>query len=297
MFSQRGSQRIGSRATSLSNANTDWIEGAMGIGGMSGQEIEELEQELLGRLHNLGDRAGNVSLLRELDWDEDTYWEVRDRLVNKGVLQLGRGRGGSMQLITRPAQAPPAPEPAAHAPPPPPAREADLYEPVARVLRERWVKDNRFRDHIVEITARQGARNTGGTWTRPDITVAGMTTFPFVPGKTFDVVTFEVKPPDGVDVTAVYEALAHLRAATRAFVILHIPDDRRAPLADWIDRAAEEAKRHGIGLILVSDPLDYEAWDELVEARRHEPDPAALNDFIAAQLSDGAKEEITTWFR
>lgn len=37
--------------------------------------------------------------------------------------------------------------------------------------------------------------------------------------------TFEVKPSDAIDVTAVYEVLAHLRSATHAYVIFHVPDD------------------------------------------------------------------------
>ena len=211
----------------------------MALEGLTEQQIQQLEEELLSRLRDLGERAGNVTLLRELGWEEDMYWEVRDILINKGILQLGRGRGGSIRFVSNaaaggvPQQQPPQPTT---------ARESDLYEPIARVLRDRWVRDNRFRDHLVEITARQGARNTGGTWTRPDITLAGMTTFPFVPGKTFDVITFEVKPQEGVDVTAVYEALAHLRTATRAYVVFHVPDGQREPLTEWIDRAAEEAK-------------------------------------------------------
>jgi hypothetical protein len=164
-------------------------------------------------------------------------------------------------------------------------------------VHERWAKDKRFRDYVVEITARQGARQTGGKWTRPDLTVAGITIFPFFPGKTFDIVTFEIKAHDAVDVTAVYEALAHRRAATRAYVIFHVPDAQRTQLREVIDRTVEEAKRHGIGLIVASEPGDYETWERILEGERNEPDPSAINDFVAQQLSEGAKEQITMWFR
>ena len=127
------------------------------------------------------------------------------------------------------AQAPPQPNPSesaiSSALPISPQRtsESDLYDPVADVLRKQWARDLRFRSHVVEVTARQGRRDTGGTWTRPDIVTAALRVFPHVPGKFFDLITFELKPFDGIDVTAVFEALSHRRAATQAYVWLHVP--------------------------------------------------------------------------
>jgi len=168
---------------------------------------------------------------------------------------------------------------------------------MAKVLRERWVKDNRFRESLVEITAKQGKKDTGGKWSRPDITVVGMTTYVYVPGKHFDVATFEVKSADWIDVTAVYEALAHRRAATRAYVIVHAPEQKSVAVETALDLVCEEAKRHGVGVIVVENLEDYGTWDERVEALRIEPAPERLNDFIAIQLSDGAKQEVVQWFK
>jgi len=46
---------------------------------------------------------GNVTLQRELGWSEDSYWPIRDRLVDAGLLELGRGRGGSVSLVIQAA--------------------------------------------------------------------------------------------------------------------------------------------------------------------------------------------------
>src|ERR1044072_1149451 len=105
--------------------------------------------------------------------------------------------------------------------------EDQLYDPVAKVLKDRWVKDNRFRASVVEVTAKQGKRDTGGKWCRPGVAVVAITSYVDVPGKHLDVATFEVKGNDFVDVTAVYEALAHRRAATPAYVIFHVHADKR----------------------------------------------------------------------
>jgi hypothetical protein len=150
---------------------------------------------------------------------------------------------------------------------------------------------------VLEETAKQGRRDTGGTWSRPDIVVVSVSNYPFVPGKHLDVTTFEIKPSGGVDVTAVYEALAHLRAATRAFVLLHVPAESQASLQQRIDDVYEEANRHGIGLIVAEKADDYDTWDFRIEAVRRETDPIKLNDFIAAQLSQESKQKLQKWCR
>jgi hypothetical protein len=266
----------------------------MSLEGLSEEDIKALERELLTKLDAAGGAAGNISLMRELEWEEDTYWSVRDRLVDAGQVELGKGKGGSVHRV---GIEPVAPEDEPRQPTIAVTDEEKLYEPLAKVLREDWVKDNRFRESLVEITAKQGKRDTGGKWSRPDITVVGMTTYVYVPGRHFDVATFEVKPFDGIDVTAVYEALAHRRAATRAYVIFHVPDEQREAVEVLLDQISDEAKRHGIGLIVIGKPDDYESWDERVEAIRIDPAPERLNDFIAVQLSDGAKQEIVQWFK
>jgi hypothetical protein len=170
---------------------------------------------------------------------------------------------------------------------------------MARVLRTDWARDNRYRDFVVEITARQGRRDTGGRWTRPDLTIVSSTTLMFYPTKIFDVTTFEVKPTDMFDVTAVYEALSHRRAATRSYVLVHIPQEQQqqGTVQAAVEQVSAEAKRHGIGLIVAADAGTYGDWDVEVEAARHEPDPVLLNDFLSAQLSRGVKDEIVAWFR
>ncbi len=283
----------------------------MSLEGKSEDQIKALEGQLLRKLNEKGGVAGNVSLVRELAWDDDTYWPIRNRLVDAGQLQLGRGKGGSVRIVGPQATAAVSPtllEPVEGRTVSPEGRpnrlgatisEDALYEPMARVVREHWVKDSRFRESLVEITAKQGKRDTGGKWSRPDITVVGMTTYVYVPGRHFDVASFEVKAADSIDVTVVYEALAHRRAATRAYVLLHVPEDQQEipAIESLLDQVCEEAKRHGIGVIIAAEPDDYETWDERVDANRVDPSPERLNDFLAIQLSDGAKQEIVQWFK
>lgn len=129
------------------------------------------------------------------------------------------------------------------------------------------------------------------------MTLVSASTYSYVPGGHFDVITFEIKPCDAIDVTAVYEALAHLRCATRAYVVLHVPAEQAAPLEDVVIEVVAEARRHGIGVPTFESASDYATWDERVEPRRSEPDPHRMNDFLAKQLSKEQPERLVQWFR
>jgi len=155
----------------------------MALEGLTAEQIDEYEKELLKHVPESG-TVGNVTLSNELGWDEDAlYWDIRNRLIERGVLVQGRGRGGSVRrLLAEPvavseptsAEASPAPATAEEAA----TRESDLYQPMAEVLRSRWAKEHRLDSLLVEVTASGGSRQTKGKWTRPDITAASYTTFP-----------------------------------------------------------------------------------------------------------------------
>jgi hypothetical protein len=118
-----------------------------------------------------------------------------------------------------------------------------------------------------------------------------------VPGKHFDLIVFEVKPHWGLDVTVVYEALGHRRAANRAYALLHVPEELKDSKETVIEEICSEAKRFGVGVLIASNVADYGTWEEKVEAARNEPDPERMNDFLAQQLPQGFREQIIKWFK
>jgi hypothetical protein len=170
--------------------------------------------------------------------------------------------------------------------------EADLYPQTRHTLETFWAKERQIEPLAVEITASQGRRATGGRWTRPDLVSVAVRTYRYLPGKYMEVVTFEVKPSDAIDVTAVYEALAHLRSATHAYVIFHVPDEVDEAIRQTIEEARHVARGHGVGVITMANPADWDTWTELEEARRVEPDPERLDEFINVQLSQPAHDRI-----
>jgi hypothetical protein len=276
----------------------------MSLDALSPEEIEQKQQELLNAVPD-AKSIGNKTLKEVLGraWSDDLYWEIRNRLIERGILELGRGKGGSVKRViyqqtetdnisNSNAQSPSSSDTFKSY-----EKELSLYEPIAMVLRNKWLKEQGFDSHLVEITAKGGSKQTGGKWTRPDITAIGYKTFPYVPGRFLEVITFEIKPTSTTDVSAVYEALAHRRAATRAYVISHIPEASLAEYQQIIDAISDEAKKFGVGFILANDPSDFDTWETLLEAERFEPDPARLNEFIAQQASPEMKDQIVRWFK
>jgi hypothetical protein len=265
---------------------------------LTDEQIVRYEQQLL---ETLGDEPakGNVKLMRELGWTEEMYWRIRNRLIDRGVLEKGRGKGGSVRRVD--IQPPPVTtEVEIHTSieglKPRKLREIDIYPAIINTISKSWVGDHGFETFAIESSGKRGSQDTGGKWSRPDITLATYTTYAYVPGKHFDVVTFEVKIAEGFNVTAVYEALAHRRAATRSWVLLYVTQPDLRAYEDEIEDVQAEAKRHGIGLIVATDLDDYEAWDERLPAERYEPDPYRLNEFVS-KLNLETKEKLNRWFR
>jgi hypothetical protein len=62
-------------------------------------------------------------------------------------------------------------------------------------------------------------------------------------------------------------------------------------------RVIDDAEAYGVGVTTLVDPRDYKTWHIEVDARRANPDPAAVNAFIDAQTGDKFKDKILSWCR
>jgi hypothetical protein len=172
--------------------------------------------------------------------------------------------------------------------------ETDSYPSFEQALREQWAKSMGFENFLVQITAQQGRRDTGGAWTRPDVVVVNVSNYRYVPGRQLDVISFEVKLAQEADVKAVYEALAHTRAATSAYLVLI--GDSVCP-EEELDEIKVEAAKHGVGLIVVKAPEKFDDWEFLLEPRSTMPDAASLEEFIETQLTEENKRKVSLWVK
>jgi hypothetical protein len=173
--------------------------------------------------------------------------------------------------------------------------ELELYDPALRQLNDHWCRRRQLDDCHCEIIALQGRRETGGSWSRPDIAMVGYRRYDFLPEKVFELHTFELKAASDVSIKGVLEALAHREAATRSYVLYHTAG---RDLDDFPEsgRIEELAGRYGIGVIAAKRIEDINDWEERVIAQRGDPDPESVDKFIKISLSEKAKSRIRRWF-
>lgn len=255
------------------------------------------EQAFLDTLGKLEGRTTNNRLVEALGWRKEQYYNVRNALLDAGRIRKARGRGGVIET-TDASQAPPEVETAEEEQERETKRESDLYEPVLKVLLQDWAPSVKLDPgHIyAEITAHQGRRKTGGTWTRPDITLVSFHRFKHLPDPVFDVITVEIKPAGKMDITAIYEAAAHGRFASRSLAFFQVPAEFDADESDVFQECQREAERHGVGLITATDVGDFDTWEVHLDGRRRAPDPISMDEFLSQQLSDKGKETLAGWY-
>ena len=248
-------------------------------------------EEFMRSLTELGGKSGNVSLRQRLKWTEELYWNVQGQLIKDGLISLGRGRGGSVHLIradstTEEIGGTPEGKSAAK-------KERLLYVPLKQSIEGKWIKRFGFDEVYVEETHSRGSRDTGGTFTRPDVTAAGIRRYVYLP-KRLEIVTFEIKPAESVTITGVLEALAHKEGAHRSYVIYSTTRLAFDEIAES-ERIIELSQKYGIGIILAEKSDDVETWEILLDAVRHEPDPARLDRFLGDLPSDAMKKKLSKW--
>ncbi|MEZ4449992.1 MAG: hypothetical protein R3B09_10980 [Nannocystaceae bacterium] len=259
-------------------------------------DLTEDEEALLEKVPEDGSSIGNSKLRRLLHWDEDDYWEVRDSLVEKGYLAVGFGRGGSVYRLFEEEEEEEEEDDVDDDIEEVVDSEADydgeesLYTPIAELLERNW--QQLFpgfptpAKHWVDSSPRQGRRQTGGRWTRPDLSAVTLNKYRYVPGPHIDVFTFEVKPRSQFNVLGLYEALGHSRRANFAYVLYHVRPEgklnpqQRTNLERQLEEIKREAARLRVGVATFEDPAVADTWTVHVLPGRHAPEARLLNEFI-----------------
>lgn len=56
-------------------------------------------EDFLDALRSFDGRATNKAMVEKLGWDKGDYSAIRQTLLDRGVVKLSRGRGGSVLLV------------------------------------------------------------------------------------------------------------------------------------------------------------------------------------------------------
>lgn len=173
--------------------------------------------------------------------------------------------------------------------------EANYYETCMEAVRKLWLKSYDSSEIYLENTSSKNSK-IAGPWTRPDFTLVSHKKFHWTVGHEFDVNTFEVKRPKTCNVLAIFEALSHASAATRAYAVFPISEK------EWTEsdpaqaqRVIEECARHGVGLILIEDIHRKPKAVHRQHAAKRPIDHEKCSSFLGAVLSQEGKECIAKW--
>ena len=213
------------------------------------------------------------------------YRPARNALRDAGLVTFGGGLTGSVRRDERfvDADAHPAVDGAG-------GFELTLYPAIVARLEERIAEEARFdAPPVVRVTGMQGRKQTGGVWTRPDITVVAHKKFRVLVGGHLEVHTYEVKTGAAFNLTALHEARAHRRRAHRSYVLVDY--DNEADVGK-VESLIDEARELGVGLIGFHSVQDE--WRIWFEPPIHHPDPIELDTFLFTQLPNDV-ETIRAW--
>jgi hypothetical protein len=247
--------------------------------------------DFLTALEQQGGSSGNRNLRQHLGWDEEFYWRVQGKLIESGEITTGRGKGGSVRRTKTEPEEPSVTTRTIPSPTKP--RERDSYARLKEAIEKTWINRFAFDEFRVEETHSRGSKDTGGTFTRPDITAAGVRRYVYL-SKRLEIVTFEVKLGTAVDVMGVLEAIAHREAAHLSYVIF-VTSMATFESAPEVERIRELSQKYGIGVIVAESPDSVETWELTLDAVRHEPDPARLDRFLKDLPSESIKNQLSKW--
>lgn len=260
------------------------------------EENELLKKKLLDLIPKNGRLIGNVTLLdkfvNETKKTSDDYWRVRNELINEGVFGKGKGKGGSVYLIIVPSTTSSSFASNENQK----TKEQNLYAPFLETLKAFWTNDNDLSNYIIEITANQGSKETGGKWTRPDITIIDIKTYPYYPTKTIEIITFEIKPHEGYGIESVFETAAHTLFAHKSYLAIHyLNEDYENDT--HIANLQKRCEMFGVGLILFKNPADWHSVTVITESKYNNPDPSEVNQFITQQINKNNQHSLLSKMR
>lgn len=218
--------------------------------------------------------------LRPRGFSTEDFWKHRKELLDNNLVQIKRGRGGSVARIQDLVEE--------HRAKPPKGilvkDENTLYNEL-----KKWLVKNRVADveqsggqAWVVVTGQSGKwKRRSGHWSRPDVISVEVTTYEYLQQRDVVETTYEIKRySPQMDNSWVFEAASHSKGAHYAYLVVETPEE---PVTD--EPPAEllhELRQFGIGfgrLYRKSDTKEYE-FNEVLEPDRKSPAPEDQNDLL-----------------
>jgi hypothetical protein len=268
-------RRAGLNLASLSSSKQKLDEGK--IRNLSAQAIK-----LWNLIPKDGSFVTNLGLrykLRPMGFSTEEFWSYRKELLDKGLITIRRGRGGSVARTQEIVE-----KQKIKLPPTLVKDETKLYGELRS-----WLQKNRVAEDensggqawsVVTGKPNKWKRNTGH-WSRPDVILVEITSYEYLPHRDIAVTTYEIKRyRPQMDNSWVFEAASHSKGAHYSYLVVEISEDK-----DTDEPPAEllaDLRQFGIGfgwLYFKTDAKEYE-FHEILEADRKSPSPEDENNLL-----------------
>ncbi len=214
----------------------------------------------------------------------EAYFAAVDQLSSAGIVGRARGQGGSVFLL-------PAADAEQRAPMPGQWPEPKLMDCLEAYLEKQfWRMLDRPKGGLWQVINTAMMRPNSGKWSHPDFTVVSVMPLQVLPTPLLDVYSFELKAEFAGNLTAVHEALAQTRQTHYGVLVWHLPHG--SPSEARLVEVEEGCEQHGIGLILIRDPLDTDTWDVRVQPVRKATTLSDIDGFLASRLSATQKQDL-----
>ena len=252
--------------------------------------LEPTKERIVEALRSAGGRLTKSELVNKFfsDLGEDLYYQAEDALIEEQRIERCIGRNGGIRLVQQgDLQSRVDPESNDSTAEESLRKEKNHYELVVQQIKEHWTEERSVKHVYVADTAYQGARKTGGRWSRPDITLCTVSEWIFLARPEGEVITIEIKLFDDVDVTGIYEALAHKSCSHYSYLmIVNFPKQEElvSKKKEDFDKIMVAATRHGIGIIKVPNSNDWNTWEFPLEPTRSDAGHQEINQFLLDQF-------------
>lgn len=235
---------------------------------------------ILGMLSDAGWGISNQRLRTTLGLSEERYDRVRNELLEEGLIEKYRARGGAIRL-TRKGERNVVPDEKASQV----EKEADLYPRLVEAL------SKEFEDELA-YAFDTGRFRKRGQWKNPDVTSVAVEVYPWLRRREVRVRTYEVKRFGDNNVTCVFEAASHASFAHEAYIVFEWVgdfDDSDVRIAQIL----AECQKFGVGFCTLEKHYkSYRINEHLAAIPKRTPLDRDVNEWLeyAFAHDDEAKE-------
>lgn len=239
---------------------------------------------ILGILSDAGRGLSNQRVRTALGRGEDRYDLVKNELLNEGLIEKYRARGGAIRL-TKKGERQVTPDENGKASQV--TKEAELYPFLVDTL-------NKDFDDDLAFAFDTGRFRKRGQWKNPDVTSVSIEVYPWLHRRNVLVTTYEVKRYGDTNVTCVFEAASHASFANQAYVVF-----------EWLDmfdvsdvriaQVISECQKFGVGLsTLEKYHSSYRLIERIAPVSQRAPLDADINEWLeyAFDHDDAAKKSF-----